>query len=170
MLRGSSQAPNGATGGLDRLEPVLVDARAALDLKRYRLMLLVPDGLGQGTKKVDQISVELGGKLTEGFNKLLRFANPSKANLWNKLTLDEASCVLHRIIAKKGVSTSAEDMRAYNRCSLATNSHKTKARPWALLKEDADGLYLFVLPLREELRHGLTWEDSGHWVSGMSRA
>lgn len=52
--------------------------------------------------------------------------------------------------------------------SNATGRKKAKARPCALLQheEQSEGDFLLVLPLKEELRAGLEWNQRGYWVRG----
>ncbi|XPS74153.1 hypothetical protein M3J09_006275 [Ascochyta lentis] len=134
-----------------------------LEMKRFRMKLLLSKGEEDVMKEGEEIPIDLEGFLTSEFEKLLKWT-AAKTTAWNKLVPDEKARALLRVIAKKGVSLFNEDLRACDTCSLTTASRKVKARPCALLQEGLGpgNPFLSLLPLREELRQVLTWDQRGY--------
>jgi hypothetical protein len=140
-------------------------------MRPYALKLCVPEGNQTTAKEGDEIPDDLRAYIWSEFLKLVQWTD-AKTTAWNKLMPNEEACVLLQVIAKKGSSSFTEALRACDTCSVSTSSRKAKPRPCALLREDesADGgVSLLVLPLREELRQGLTWEQECYWVREQER-
>jgi hypothetical protein len=85
---------------------------------------------------------------------------------WNKPQPSPVVCILVRIVGKLKHSVFPDGVArtACDTCSCHIQSSKGKPWPCAVVEKDADGFFLLVLPLREELRRGKTWEDKGYWM------
>ncbi|KAI4653127.1 uncharacterized protein J4E79_008640 [Alternaria viburni] len=148
-------------------------APSKLRAKEYPIAILLPVQGGRNVVIRNGIPDRLTTLLRNEVKKWL--TNDLCIRAWNDADSERnAACMLitaEKLIVSDNLPKGQEPTRACRNCSTSVEDGGLyDPRPCAMLRADAKGEYILVLPLPEDLREGKGWKERGFWVNETPRA